>query len=81
MGLVVECIVMMGWISTIGVATVSLNMCVMSLPVLLHCWLPVGDLIGTSGEAMYGRELIRFTACRPHRGLWTSGLLAGATIH
>ena len=37
----------------------------MSLPALLHCLLPVGDLIGNSGEAMHGRELMRFTACSP----------------
>ena len=42
----------------------SLSICIMPLPVLLHCWLTVGYLIGTSGEAMHLPELMHFTACR-----------------
>ena len=72
MGLMVEFLVTMGWISIVGVATVSLSMYIMSLPVLLHCWLPVGDLIETSGERTHVCELLRFTTCRPYRGeRWT----------
>ena len=36
----------------------SLSICIMSLPVLLNCWLPGEHLIGTSGEEMHRRELI-----------------------
>ena len=55
MALTVKCLVTMGldqhWRS--GDCATE---CVMSLPVLLHCWLPVGDLIGASGGVMHGAQ-------------------------
>ena len=41
-------------------ATVSLSICTISQPVLLHCWIPVGDLLRTSGEAVHASELMPF---------------------
>ena len=51
---------------------------VVSLPVLLHRWLPVGDLIGTSCEAMHWSDLVRCTACRPLTWTWWTWIWCGS---